>query len=124
MQPAVSSIPSTTWLGQPSYDTVKAALQTNRTMDSRSEPSDLTSLSSITSNEQEQEGYDEMSSATKIAAVISGFHPDICQQILLKFDQIKKEQEQTVTSPSHSEKHAKHKLHLRRQRSQSTSAIN
>jgi hypothetical protein len=126
IQPVVSSLPSKTWLGQSSYDTVKAAVERYKTnaMNNRSKTSDLTSSSLIKSNEQEQEDCDEFSSTVKIASVISGFHPEICQQILLKFDQIKTEQEQTVTSPSDSKNNSKQIPDFRRQRSQSTSAIN
>jgi len=125
IQPAVSSLPPMTWLGQSSYDTVKAAVERYKTnaINNQSETSDLTSLSLIKSNEQEQEDSDEFSSTVKIASVISGFHPEICQQILLKFDQIKTEREQTVTSPSHSKNDSKQKPDFQRQRSHSTSAI-
>jgi len=125
IQPAVSSLPPMTWLGQSSYDTVKAAVERYKTnaINNQSETSDLTSLSLIKSNEQEQKDSDEFSSTVKIASVISGFHPEICQQILLKFDQIKTEREQTGTSPSYSKNNSKQKPHFRRQRSHSTSAI-
>ncbi len=126
IQPVVSSLPPKTWLGQSSYDTVKAAVERYKTngISTQSETSDLTSLSLIKSNEQEQEDCDEFSSTVNIASVISGFHPEICQQILLKFDQIKTERQQTVTSPSHSKNDSKQKPDFRRQRSYSTSAIN
>ncbi len=126
IQPAVSSLPPMTWLGQSSYDTVKAAVERYKTnaMINQAKTSDLALLSLIKSNEQEQEDCDEFSSTVNIASVISGFHPEICQQILLKFDQIKTERQQTVTSPSHSKNDSKQKLHFPRQRSYSTSAIN
>jgi hypothetical protein len=100
IEPAVGTLPATTWLGGATYASVEKAV--------------------VTYTKEE----DGISPAAKIASVVSGFDPKVCQQILVEFEKIKMEQKHSMVSSSPSKKHSKAKFQFRRQRSHSTSAIN
>ncbi len=121
MEPAVGVFPSTTWLGQPLVETVKQAMLTYTAdeMHYKSQTSPLT-----TTNEHQEKDDDQISSAAKIAAIISGLSAETCQKILIEYDRIKNEPKQTTICSSPSKKTSKHKFQFRRQRSHSTSGIN
>jgi hypothetical protein len=119
IKPAVGSFPATTWLGKPMFDIVKEAILHSNTNDEHSQIEKLSS--SISNDDQHEKDSNEISKSAKIASIVSGFSPEVCQQILLQFEQIQK---QTKNSSSSSPtKSSKHRFQLRRQRSHSTSAI-
>jgi hypothetical protein len=67
---------------------------------------DVTLSLSITSNEETQnENHRDVSSAAKIAANFSSFHPNVCQHIIDEFEKIKAEHEQHMASSSTKKKY-------------------
>jgi hypothetical protein len=125
IEPAVGAFPSTTWLGQPTFDTIKETVLKYKTVQIHSQPKTLEfpASSLTTSDEQHEKDDHEKSASATIAAVISGFPVEICQQILLGYDQIKTKRRQTTISSLSPKKHSKHKFEFRRQRSHSTSSV-
>jgi hypothetical protein len=120
IEPAVGTFPSTTWLGQPTFDVIKETVLKCKTHETQSQsetsPSTASSLTTC-------DGQNKKLSAAIIAKTISGLPLETCQRILLEFDRIKPEQKQTTISSSSPKKHSKQKFQFRRQRSHSTSTI-
>jgi hypothetical protein len=125
MEPAVGTFPSPTWLGRSTIDHVKEVVLSYKSDQTHSRPksSELKSSLSITNEEQHPDECDEICSSAKIASVISGFSPKVCQQILVQFDQIKTKEKATPISSSSKKIHSKYKFHFHRQRSYSDSNI-
>ncbi len=100
----VGAFPSTTYLGRANINiTAQTILDPNNKQ-----------ISSQSTNDQQ---YDNIAKNIQLASAISGLPIEICQQIILQFDQIKQKQKQLSNTLLSS------KPKFQRQRSHSTSAI-
>lgn len=99
----VGSFPSTTYLGRPNIKMIEQTISNSN--------------SPITSDPQHDKDNENISTDIQIASVVSGLPIEVCQQILLQFDQIQIKQKETPKSSRAS------KLLFHRQRSHSTSAV-
>ena len=101
IESTLGSFPSTTYLGRPNVKIIEQTISNSNSL--------------TTNNQQYQKDNDNISTDIQIASVVSGFPTDVCQQILLQFDQIKQKQTLKSSSPV--------KPPFQRQRSHSTSAV-
>jgi hypothetical protein len=105
MKPTVGTLSSVTWLGRGTYASVAKAVETYRNEGRRISTKLFDTASLTTCNgESSVDDDEEISSATKNAAAVSGFHPKICQHILQEFEKIKIEREQEQEPASSSKK--------------------
>ncbi len=109
MDPVVGVHPTTTWLGRATIQTVEeVVLSPNKDrIPSISNTSHTQMSHSITNDKQHHHHHDELSSAVKIASAVSGYPPKVCQDILTQFNEIKKKNEENLSSSTTSPKHSK-----------------
>ncbi|CAF2655037.1 unnamed protein product [Rotaria sp. Silwood2] len=99
MKPAVGTMSSLTWLSRGTYASVRKAIETYRNEGRRISRKLFDTSFSTQDNERLQVDDDEgISSAAKIAASKSGFHPKVCQHILDEFEKIQIEYDQKMAS--------------------------
>jgi hypothetical protein len=99
MKPTVGTLSSLTWLSRGTYASVRRTVETYRNEGRRISTKLFDTAALTTSDgELEEDDDEEISSANKIAAVRSGFHPKVCQHILYEFEKIKIEREQKMVS--------------------------
>ncbi|CAF1156435.1 unnamed protein product [Didymodactylos carnosus] len=94
VKPAVGTLSSVTWLCRGLYASLNQFLVgdkgeeacTNNTLGL------VSPLPDTTDEEQQQQNGNNISRAAIAASAVTGFQPQVCQQILLEFDEIKKQQ--------------------------------
>ncbi|CAF3768930.1 unnamed protein product [Rotaria sordida] len=97
MKPAVGTLSSVTWLSRGTYASVKKTVETYKNEGRLISTKLFNTASSTQDNEQLQtDDNEEISSAAKIAAIRSGFHPKVCQHILDEFEKIKIERTKNI----------------------------
>jgi hypothetical protein len=100
LKPSVGILSSVTWLSRGTYASVRKTVETYQNEGRRFSRKLFDTASSTTFNGELQQNDDdeEVSSAAKIAAARSNFHPRVCQLILDEFEKIKNEPEQKMAS--------------------------
>ncbi|CAF1179781.1 unnamed protein product, partial [Rotaria sordida] len=97
MKPAVGTLSSVTWLSRGTYASVKKTVETYKNEGRLISTKLFNTASSTQDNEQLQtDDNEKISSAAKIAAIRSGFHPKVCQHILDEFEKIKIERTKNI----------------------------
>ncbi|CAF3176105.1 unnamed protein product [Rotaria sp. Silwood2] len=90
-KPAVGTLSSLTWFCRGIYANIRNETLINKGLETYSVNTlGLGSLSSTISNDKTKQHYNnDIKQAAKTASTITGFSPDICQQIITEFDNIK-----------------------------------
>lgn len=103
VKPTVGTLSSLTWLSRGTYASVKKTIVTYQSEGRHISTKlfDTASSTTFTGELQQNDDDDEdVSSAAKIAAARSNFHPRVCQLILDEFEKIKDEREPKMASSS------------------------
>ncbi|CAF1531939.1 unnamed protein product [Adineta ricciae] len=123
VKPTVGSLASVTWLGRGMYASVKKrkrsrTVKENSLINKISAQTAFPALSSTDDEEHEDDkDDDEIPRTIKFAAIVSGYSADVCQDILDKFEQVKKHHERLrISSPDQSNQPRRKRLRIHHRR--------
>ena len=108
VKPSVGTLSSITWLGRGTYASVAKAVEAYQ-KEGRRISTNLFDRAPTTSNGEQgtvPEDDSDIPASVRKAALVSGFHPSVCQDIIAEFEKIKAERKQATASPSSKKKNA------------------